>query len=198
MKKINIISLIATCFYIGKIPIMPGTLGALMGFVLYFTYIFLGSELRIFHSIYDLKFLIFCCVLNLILFIIGIMVSDKYEEIYSKKDPGEVIIDEVVAQSVIISGVIFLMPFMMIEDLTYFKENKLKSEIITFLLCLFSFISFRFFDILKPWPINEFDKKYDGGFGIMIDDIICIPFSILLTYFLTFSSLDLLRVLSFF
>lgn len=34
------------------------------------------------------------------------------------------------------------------------------------------FVAFRFFDILKPWPIRWFDKRVGGGFGIMIDDII--------------------------
>jgi len=34
------------------------------------------------------------------------------------------------------------------------------------------FILFRFFDILKPWPISYLDKNCHGGFGIMIDDIV--------------------------
>jgi phosphatidylglycerophosphatase A len=35
---------------------------------------------------------------------------------------------------------------------------------------ILSFIFFRFFDILKPWPINTCDRKVKGGFGIMADD----------------------------
>src|SRR5690554_1902670 len=34
------------------------------------------------------------------------------------------------------------------------------------------FIAFRFFDIIKPWPIRWLDKKVGGGFGIMIDDVL--------------------------
>ena len=34
------------------------------------------------------------------------------------------------------------------------------------------FIFFRFFDILKPWPINLADKAIHGGLGIMVDDVI--------------------------
>ena len=34
------------------------------------------------------------------------------------------------------------------------------------------FILFRFFDILKPWPIKWLDRKVHGGFGIMIDDVL--------------------------
>lgn len=34
------------------------------------------------------------------------------------------------------------------------------------------FVLFRFFDVVKPWPIKWADKKVQGGFGIMIDDVI--------------------------
>ena len=34
------------------------------------------------------------------------------------------------------------------------------------------FVLFRFFDIIKPWPISWTDKNITGGFGIMLDDVI--------------------------
>lgn len=37
---------------------------------------------------------------------------------------------------------------------------------------LFGFLLFRFFDVLKPWPISWLDRHVDGGVGIMIDDIL--------------------------
>ncbi len=37
---------------------------------------------------------------------------------------------------------------------------------------LIGFLLFRFFDMVKPWPISWLDKKVHGGFGIMIDDIL--------------------------
>jgi phosphatidylglycerophosphatase A len=37
---------------------------------------------------------------------------------------------------------------------------------------LIGFLFFRFFDILKPWPIKWLDEKVHGGFGIMIDDVL--------------------------
>lgn len=43
---------------------------------------------------------------------------------------------------------------------------------IDFISLLIGFALFRFFDILKPWPIRVFDKRVHGGFGIMIDDIV--------------------------
>lgn len=37
---------------------------------------------------------------------------------------------------------------------------------------LLGFLLFRFFDIVKPWPIRWIDKQVGGGFGIMVDDLI--------------------------
>lgn len=37
---------------------------------------------------------------------------------------------------------------------------------------LIGFVLFRFFDILKPWPISWCDKNLHGGFGIMFDDVV--------------------------
>ena len=37
---------------------------------------------------------------------------------------------------------------------------------------LLAFVLFRVFDIIKPWPISWLDKKVEGGFGIMLDDIV--------------------------
>ncbi|WP_312936485.1 phosphatidylglycerophosphatase A [Pseudomonas sp.] len=37
---------------------------------------------------------------------------------------------------------------------------------------LTGFVLFRFFDILKPWPISWIDKHVPGGLGIMLDDIL--------------------------
>jgi phosphatidylglycerophosphatase A len=56
-------------------------------------------------------------------------------------------------------------------------------EIVGYLLCMslapsgwswmvVGFLLFRFFDILKPWPIRWFDKQVPGGLGIMLDDIL--------------------------
>jgi phosphatidylglycerophosphatase A len=43
---------------------------------------------------------------------------------------------------------------------------------VTWLSVLVGFALFRFFDILKPWPISYLDKNCHGGLGIMLDDIV--------------------------
>ena len=45
---------------------------------------------------------------------------------------------------------------------------------------LAAFLLFRFFDILKPWPIRQLDKKVSGGFGIMIDDVVAALFTVII------------------
>ncbi|MCC5851919.1 MAG: phosphatidylglycerophosphatase A [Alkalimonas sp.] len=43
---------------------------------------------------------------------------------------------------------------------------------LTLLNLLLGFVLFRFFDIVKPWPIRWLDKQVGGGHGIMLDDIV--------------------------
>jgi phosphatidylglycerophosphatase A len=43
---------------------------------------------------------------------------------------------------------------------------------VTWQTILVGFALFRFFDILKPWPISYLDKNCHGGLGIMLDDIV--------------------------
>lgn len=44
---------------------------------------------------------------------------------------------------------------------------------------LLAFVVFRFFDIVKPWPIRLADQQVPGGVGIMLDDIIAAFYSII-------------------
>ena len=48
---------------------------------------------------------------------------------------------------------------------------------------LYGFLLFRFFDIIKPWPIKWLDKKVHGGFGIMIDDVLAGIFALAVVHF---------------
>lgn len=45
---------------------------------------------------------------------------------------------------------------------------------------LSGFLLFRFFDIVKPWPISLVDKHVKGGLGIMLDDVIAALFALLI------------------
>ena len=78
------------------------------------------------------------------------------------KDPTCIVIDEIVA---FLALLIYLQP--QAVELFY------------------SFLLFRFFDILKPFPINILEKKFEGGFGIMIDDIAAAIYSAFIIIFFT-------------
>lgn len=47
---------------------------------------------------------------------------------------------------------------------------------------------FRFFDILKPWPIRQADARFKNGFGVMFDDLLAAGYT-LLAMFLTIRAL---------
>ena len=49
-----------------------------------------------------------------------------------------------------------------------------------------AFVAFRLFDMAKPWPIRWFDKRVQGGFGIMVDDVIAAIFSSITVWVLAY------------
>ena len=86
-----------------------------------------------------------------------------YTTNFIEKDKSEIVIDEVIGQS------IALLPLLL-----FLKNNLLKIY-----MCLISLLFFRFFDIVKPYPINKFDKM-NNTFGVIFDDILAGIFSAIL------------------
>ena len=87
--------------------------------------------------------------MSVALLILGIRTSSDYAEASGDSDPRSVVVDEVVG--------------MWIALLTAPMTGQ------GFLL---AFLFFRFYDILKPWPVSWADKSLKGGTGIMLDDVI--------------------------
>lgn len=56
----------------------------------------------------------------------------------------------------------------------------------SFLFLAIGFALFRFFDIVKPWPIGYVDKHVAGGMGIMIDDVIAGVFAAIVLQLIIF------------
>ena len=127
---------ICTVFGLGNFTKMPGTLGSVAG-------VFLGFILLSFFPI-QLVMIFFIFLLALSLYAIKI-----YQKQVGKSDKGEIIIDEVLGQ---------LLVLMFIE--------------LEFLQLFCAFILFRFFDILKIFPNNIIDRKYSNHYGVIFDDII--------------------------
>lgn len=57
---------------------------------------------------------------------------------------------------------------------------------LTWYYLLIGFILFRFFDIVKPWPIRWFDQNVHGGFGVMFDDLLAALASYAILLIITF------------
>ena len=89
------------------------------------------------------------------------------------KDPRQIVIDEVLGQA---------MPLILI---VYLSSNNLINVPVE-IYYLLSFILFRFFDIVKPFPVSYFDKQHKNFFGIIMDDIMAGLYTMLIIYLISF------------
>lgn len=78
----------------------------------------------------------------------AVWIAEEAVSILNQKDPGCIVIDEIAGFAVTMIGVGF----------------SLTSVIL-------AFIAFRFFDILKPFPVKFLEDKIPGGAGVVLDDI---------------------------
>jgi phosphatidylglycerophosphatase A len=62
------------------------------------------------------------------------------------------------------------------DEITGFAVTMIGMEPSWSLMCA-GFLLFRFFDVVKPWPIREADHRLSGGLGIMLDDVLAGVFS---------------------
>ena len=127
------IKILSTFFYIGYLPLIPGTFASITGVFLFY---FLKDNLLIY---------IFS-ILSLLL--IGILVGERAEEVFQRKDCPFIVIDEVLGM---LLSLIFI-PY----DIK---------------LVIIAFVIFRILDTLKPYPASML-QNLKGGIGIMGDDIV--------------------------
>ena len=86
---------------------------------------------------------------------------EKTKSHFKSKDPKEIVIDEVCGQLIPLITI-----FVIIGGLDTYTQQGLADYLLKVnsinmeLYILISFISFRFFDIVKPFPVSYFDKKY--------------------------------------
>lgn len=195
INKYKLSEFITTFFYIGKIKYAPGTFGSLAAFPLCYIImhysltnqlIFSFSSFNILEQEILSLFLIQICTC-IILFIIGTYSSSIYLQYAVGDDPKEVVIDEVVGQMFVI-----ILCFMSVTFIQHSKlQDLLGDRLVNFtFLFLLPFGLFRLFDILKPWPINWFDRNIKGGIGIMLDDILAAIFAAVAHYAIVFVMID--------
>ena len=152
----NINTLFVTMFGLGRIPKIPGTFGSLATVIL----------LYIFFHILNLspgKIFLFLIIVFIFSFI---AVADHIKD-NENKDPKEVIIDEFIGQSIPIY----------LYEISHGTEKSSNDAIFFYGVC---FVLFRIFDIIKPFPVNFFDKNFKNSFGVIMDDV-CAGFYVVLS-----------------
>ena len=143
-------------FGLGKIRFIPGTIGSLATvLILYFC----------FHILNINSNLILLGIL--IIFLYSFIAVANHTKNNENKDPGEIIIDEFIGQSI---------PIFLYEA-SHGTVKEPDEAIIFYGVC---FILFRYFDIVKPFPVSYFDKKHKNSFGVIMDDV-CAGFYVVLS-----------------
>ena len=155
-KKIG--KMIVTMFGVGHIKYLPGTFASLITALMY--YIFYTIKINYFLLIF----------INLFLFIYSVWMINNLEDEFEEIDSKEIVIDEYLGQSIPILF-FYVILFEASASINFFM-----------IIVLISFIGFRFFDILKPYPISYIDRNYKNGFGVVFDDIVAGIFTTIVLY----------------
>jgi len=149
-------SLFVTMFGLGKIRFIPGTFGSLATIIILF---YLFHILKVSSSI---------ILMGLIMiFAYSFYAVTSHIKNNDNKDPEEIIIDELLGQSI---------PIYLYE----ISHGTTKENGEALIYYLIFFILFRYFDIMKPFPVSFFDKNFKNSFGVIMDDV-CAGLYVVLT-----------------
>ena len=149
-------SLFVTMFGLGKINFAPGTFGS-MGTVIILFYLF---------HVFNVSSIIILIGL-IIIFIYSFYAVSMHIKYNEDKDPGEIVIDEFLGQSIPIY----------LYEISHGTSKESEEAIIYYIVFFFLF---RYFDIMKPFPVNFFDKNFKNSFGVIMDDV-CAGLYVVLT-----------------
>ena len=94
----------------------------------------------------------------IIIFIYSFYAVSSYIKNNENKDPREIVIDELIGQAIPI----------FVYEISHGTEKSSEEALIFYCIC---FVLFRFFDIVKPFPVSFFDKNFKNSFGVIMDDI---------------------------
>lgn len=125
--------LVGTGLGAGYSPLAPGTAGSLLGVLLFWPLARTPIGVQLAAAV--------------VLFFVGTAAADRVAKAVGKKDPGLVVVDEVVGQWLTLAGLPFA-PAVVIAG----------------------FFLFRAMDMVKPWPARDLERL-PGGWGIMADDV---------------------------
>ena len=171
-------SLIATCFGIGKIPFAPGTFGTIFGVVLIIILTFLPQ-----YGFFDKSLLLAVfAICTVLLSFWGWWAAEVYSKATGSKDPKEVVIYEVAG--IFLTATLIAVCY--VPLLAYDPERFARLLVVSPYYLLVGFLLFRVFDITKLWHVGIVERKFDGGFGIMIDDLVAAIYAAIAFYLIFF------------
>lgn len=148
----NFLKNLATLFGIGKLPKAPGTWGTLAGLIV---------AVPLIHYITWNQFYI----IALVIFLIGVIAAEVHQDVTGVHDAPEVVIDE-------FAGI--WISLMALSQGSLFGDFRIDVLVI--------FLLFRFFDIVKPWPISYLQKRGTRGSHAMMDDLVAALFTMAVAY----------------
>ncbi|MSR65917.1 MAG: phosphatidylglycerophosphatase A [Pedosphaera sp.] len=170
----NSVVWIAQGFGLGRLPKAPGTFGSLGGLVwmavllatgnfwLYLTGAVMGA-------------------------LAAIWICGRAEKILAQKDPQSVVLDEIVAVPFCFAFLFFGMALVSREPgwATLLPGDMFDPRKSYWMITLGGFVAFRFFDIVKPWPVRG-AQSLPGGWGIVVDDLLAAAYVNVFSPFLIF------------
>ena len=133
--------LVATWFGSGLAPLASGTFGSLAAL----PFVWLLMQLSIPLGL----------LLTVFLFFLGVATGRVLGQRMAEPDHGAIVVDEVVGVLLAV-----LLPSWL-----------LAGWVPSYVFLMGGFIAFRAYDILKPWPISYFDKRWKNAWGVMLDDV---------------------------
>lgn len=129
-----LVKAISTFLFIGYLPLIPGTFGSIAGVGIF--YLFGGSSRPGY-------FLFILCVA-----VLGLLTCGSAEKLFNRKDPGCIVIDEVM-------GMLIALSFLPVEPK----------------IVILAFLMFRVFDTFKVFPAARLQNLH-GAIGIIGDDLV--------------------------
>jgi phosphatidylglycerophosphatase A len=154
---------IAQGFGIGRIPFAPGTFGSVLG-VLWFAILLSSRNLWL------------LLAGTLVAVALSVWLCGVAEKVLHQTDPGSVVLDEIAAMPVCYFSWLGILlfkhgSFPAFDD--FFGPH-------TWPLSIGIFAAFRFFDVVKPWPVRQ-SQSLPAGWGVTIDDLLAAVYVNILT-----------------
>ncbi len=112
-----------------------------------------AAALPIFVLLSRLDFLLYSLTVVALAYL-GVWASERAEAFFGRKDDGRIVIDEVVGQ------LIALAPLLAVGGAA--RPG----------LLVTGFVAFRVFDIWKPGPVRWAERRFEGGAGVVLDDVV--------------------------